>query len=193
MSARKSKKIDSQYVSNAAFYYLGRFNSTEANLRKVLERKIIKRRGVSEEHGYSLNDDEHRLIEDAVRKCHSYGYLNDQRYAEDRAQTLLHRGKPLRQIGADLKQKGVGDDVLSAVLANLDQSAPDTDRFAAARYAKRRRFGAFKSARTEDISDVDEKQLAAMARAGFSYETAKEILSADLDILHEILESAELS
>ena len=200
-------QIDASYILNAAFHYLGRFSSSEANLRKTLTRKIQRRKKKLQEavdiddHTlvidiHSLTEEEEGWIEEAVTKCRDYGYVDDHRYAEQRAQNLLLRGKPPRQIKQDLKHKGIAEDIIAIALAKLERPIPcdqqqhwNADLFAAVRYIKRRRLGAFSAVGREKPF---EKQLASMARAGFSYEISKQVLALSLERLMDIIDSTEL-
>lgn len=178
---RKPKKVTAGYLERAALHYLGRFSSSEQNLRQVLERKIRRR-------SESPATDEHKVwIEEVVRKCVKYGYLNDETYAARRAELLQRRGKPLRSIGMDLHQKGIDGELAKQVLAELDgEGAGDADARAAAMYVKRRRFGPYRREGTETPEKI-EKELAAMMRAGFHYELARKTLTLDMDAIADLL------
>jgi regulatory protein len=178
---RKPKKVTAGYLERAALHYLGRFSSSEHNLRQVLERKIYRRSEspVTEEHkGW---------IEDVVRKCIKYGYLNDETYAARRGELLQRRGKPVRSIGMDLHQKGIDSELVKQVLAQLEgETEGGADARAAAMYVKRRRFGPYRREST-DLSEKVEKELAAMMRAGFHYELARKTLALDTEAIADLL------
>jgi regulatory protein len=55
-------------------------------------------------------------IETAIEKCREYNYLDDQRYARERAKSLLRNGKGVgRKVLLDLRRKGI--DEVTAVQA----------------------------------------------------------------------------
>lgn len=53
----------------------------------------------------------------AVERCYEYRYLDDHRYALGRARTLMRNGKGVgERILADLRQRGIADDLARAAL-----------------------------------------------------------------------------
>lgn len=183
--ARK-KKVTAAYLERAALHYLGRFSSSEKNLRDVLIRKIRRR---NESHSPPTNE-QLAWVETVVSKCVRYGYVNDESYAMQRAELMLRRGKPVRSIRQDLRHKGIDDLVMGRVLEALDDGKDvGADRRAAAAYIRRRKFGAFR----RPVSDAglleakEEKELAAMARAGFGYSLARELLSLGQEEISDLL------
>ncbi len=180
---KKLKKITEGYVERAALHYLGRFSSTEDNLKRVLTRKVKRRL----EEGQPLSSAHVSWIEHVVKKCVSYGYVDDAQYAKNRYESLLRKGKPLRTIKHDLHYKGVPSDVANALFESLeDEPDQNIDVSAAAAYVKRRRFAAFR--RADKLSDEKiEKEKAAMMRAGFSYKIVQDIMQASEDELRDLL------
>lgn len=180
---RVPKKVTESYLERAAIHYLGRFSSTEANLRAVLERKI-KRRTMDNS---PPSDEERGWIDAVVTKCIRYGYVDDEAYARQRVEMLVRRGKPTRMIGQDLRHKGVPEAVATAAIREFDEEAEeDADRQAAAAYVRRRRFGAFRRP-DRNTEDRLEKEKASMMRAGFSYGIVRDILEASEDEIMALL------
>lgn len=174
-TASARKKVTAGYIERAALHYLGRFNSSEKNLRVVLSRKV-RRRNID---NASPSTEQLSWIDDVVRKCVRYGYINDLQYAQQRAALLLRRGKPVHAISQDLRHKGIANDEIQKVLEQLSsESGENANQLAAASYVKRRRFGSFR----RPLNDPDEqcakreKELASMARAGFGYELSSQVL-----------------
>ena len=179
----KPKKISEGYLERAALHYLGRFSSTEANLRTVLERKVRRRL----EDGQEVSPEHREWIATVAQKCVKYGYVDDSLYAKSRYESLLRKGKPLRVISQDLRYKGVPQDIIQNLLASV-QEEPDIDvnLSAAAAYAKRRRFGPFRRADRYSEEKV-EKEKAAMMRAGFPYQMVLRILNASEEEVIQLL------
>ncbi len=76
-----------------------------------------------------------------------------------------------------LARKWVAAAVIEEAVEGLAENHRDPDLAAALTYARRRRFGPY---RTRQINDKErEKELAALARAGFSYAIAARIIAAD--------------
>jgi regulatory protein len=191
MKQQRFKKVSAGYIERAALHYLGRFSSSEANLRAVLERKVRRRNQAnnndSDENyshkGDDINTEHMSWIDDVVSKCVKYGYIDDVRYADERSRGLLRKGKPLRTIKLDLVSKGISPEVISNAIAALELHETiegkeiDADLFAAISFVKRRRFGPFR----REMSDIDanlkfKKELASMARIGFGFDLAKKVL-----------------
>jgi len=176
-----TKKVSEGYLERAALHYLGRFSSTEANLKQVLERKVRHRNLENS----PATDEQLKWIESVAAKCVRLGYVDDAVYAEQRFNGLLRKGKPLRSIAQDLRHKGVSSDIIEAILSSAqDNGEPDVT--AAAAYARRRRFGPFRRA-VQDVDAKLEKEKAAMMRAGFSYGLVQKILSSTEDDLINLL------
>ncbi|WP_417457440.1 regulatory protein RecX [Kordiimonas sp.] len=178
------KKVTAGYLERAALHYLGRFSTTEENLRKVLERKVRRR---NEGHA-APTDEQTTWINEVVEKCVKYGYVDDEVYARQRSESLLRKGKPPRQILQDLRFKGVDEGTATAAVDDLedDDVGADATRRAAAAYVRRRRFGPFRRP-LADPSEKREKEIAAMMRVGFPYGIVVETLDGTEEDLLELL------
>jgi regulatory protein len=179
---KKKKPVTEAYLERAALHYLERFSSTEANLCRVLERKVRRRL-----EGESPTREHISWIEACAAKCVKLGYVDDGRYAIVRFESLLRKGKPLRTIGQDLRYKGVSQELVAEILsAAREDEDKDPDLQAAAAYVRRRRFGPFR--RPDRMTDDKiEKEKAAMMRAGFSYQLVKRVMEATEDELVSLL------
>ncbi|HUT49626.1 MAG TPA: regulatory protein RecX [Alphaproteobacteria bacterium] len=166
------RKATPKSLENAALYYLGRFASSAANLRRVLMRRVERS---ARAHGTD-RDEGAAAIDDIVARFEASGLLNDRAYAEARAGTLHRRGASARKIRAMLKQKGVAQDDIEAALSALRDAAADPEFAAAVTLARRRRLGPFRPA--PDREARREKDLAALARAGFGYGIARQVIEA---------------
>jgi len=160
------KQITPAYLERAAISYLERHASSGANLRRILARKAQRRSGGPPEEEILM------LIDQVVEKAVRSGLVDDRIYAETKTASLLRRGASARLVGARLAAKGLDRDIVGAVLS---EAAPD--EFAQARrYAERRRLGPYRS-----VPDPArrERDLAALARAGFSYRAASAALDGE--------------
>lgn len=162
---RIPRKIDAAYLERAALYYLERFASSSENLKRVLKRKIDRRAKARGENAAEF----YALIDPLVERYVASGLVNDAVYAQAQVASLRRRGGSKRMIAAKMQVKGIKGEALEAAI-----SADDTDELQAAKnYARRRRLGKW---RTKAREDFHEKDLAALARAGFSYTHAKQAL-----------------
>lgn len=179
------RKPTPERLANIALHHLERFASSAENLRRVLERRAAK----AARHHPDLDMTQVRgwidaLIERYVRS----GLLDDRAYGEGRARALLARGASPRMIRLKLREKGVAADDIDTALAALEDEHADPEWAAAVRLAKRRRLGPFGDpAKRAERRDRD---LAALARAGFSYDLAKRVIEAeDAEALEETPEA----
>lgn len=152
-----SRPVTRESLQEAALRYLERRGASRKQLERALQRKVLRA---------EVDADEGRQwIALALEFCDEHGYLNDERFAEDKAKAMRRRGSSTRKIRAKLSENGIAGEVLSETLAAEDDAA---ELEAARRYAQRRRF--------DGDAEKFDKQLASMARAGFGYAIAKRVL-----------------
>ncbi len=161
-------KIEVGLLERWALAYLGRYASTAENLRRVLQRRVRRRFGEDAEAMRLAAPLIDQVIE---RYCHS-GLIDDAAYAVRRAETLHQRGDLLAKICARLVAKGVTGAIATDALAALRAAAADPDLVAACAFARRRRLGPYRSGNI-----APERELAALARAGFSRRIAEIVLA----------------
>lgn len=169
------KKVTPTYLENAALYYLERFASSKENLRRVLERKVIR-----SAHAHGTDPQEgHAWIDDLLKRFERSGLLDDAAYAAMRATSLRRQGNSSRAIYNKLLQKGVAADTIERALNDVDEQndSPNSELAAAVRLAKKRRFGPWRE-NADARSERRERDLAALARAGFSYDIAIRVIDA---------------
>lgn len=171
--ARKlPRKVTAQHLENVALHYLGRFSASSTHLRQVLMRRVDR---AARAHG--SDPAEARPWVDALieRFCRS-GLLDDAAYAAGKAKSLRRRGTSRAVIGQTLRAKGVSGDQVQTTLSTLDEASGsdgvDGERIAAARLAQRKRLGPFRAEATR--AALRDRDLAALARAGFSYQIARQ-------------------
>lgn len=175
------KPITARYLENAATFYLERYPSTAEGLRRVLNRRVRK----AEMADAPIIDNVKQTIDAIVARFVDAGVIDDKAFAQTKARSLHRRGSSTRQTRQRLKLAGIDEDVLDQAMAGLDQEL-DTDPRqrewqAAVALARRRRLGPF---RDKDRKEHRNRDLAAMARAGFEYELARKVIdAADRDII----------
>lgn len=167
-SRRLPGPVTPAYLQRAALAYLERFASSADNLRRVLTRRIERRCRLRGEDSAEFV----ALVEDVVRRSLSSGLLDDRRYAEGRVASLRRRGASARLIGAKLCSKGVSREVATEAIG--ENAAAEHE--AAWALARRRRLGPYRAGGRPAFR---EKDLAAMARAGFAFALAKSVIDAD--------------
>lgn len=177
ITRKRPRKISPKYLENAAVYYLQRFSSTIAGLRKALVRKID--RSVREHGGTRA---EHLpAVEEVLQKLERSGLLNDQSFALHKADSLRAAGRSTRVISLKLRQKGVPTALANTHVARVKNEISDDD--AARVFARKKRLGPFRRATDAAMrKERRQKDLAAMARAGFSYDVAKRVVDGEGDV-----------
>ena len=167
------KKATARHLENAALYYLRRFASSTENFRRVMLRRVERSARV---HGTDREEGA-ATIEALIQRFSSAGLLDDSTYAGGRALSLFRRGTSERATRAALKSKGLEDDIIDAALASLSDQAAEPELAAACALARRRRLGPYRPIPTSE--EQREKDLAALARAGFAYGVARAVVDAD--------------
>jgi regulatory protein len=166
---KQPRKVSPRYLENAALHYLKRYSATVSQLKRVLVRRVdrsIRFHGGDRAEALGWVD---TLSEKLIRN----GLINDQTYAEQKAHSLRASGRSARVIAQKLRMKGVAADVVQQKLAEATAEVPED---AAARiWARKKRLGPFRrDARTRE--ENRQRDLAALARAGFSFSIAKKII-----------------
>lgn len=170
---RPPKPATAERLHKAALHYLERYASSAENLRRVLQRRVERSARL---HGTDRAEAA-GWIDTIVARLTAAGLLDDRAYAEGRAVSLHRRGASLRKIAGALRQKGLDDDAIENALRVLAEEQPAPDLAAAVRLAQRRRLGPWRDpAKREERRDRD---LAALARGGFSYELARRVVDAE--------------
>nr|WP_210274841.1 RecX family transcriptional regulator [Methylobacterium fujisawaense] len=167
-------------MERAALHYLERYSASTEMLRRTLARRVQKRARARGEDPALFTD----LVTTTVARAVSAGLVDDARFADTRLATLRRRGTSSRGVSAKLAAKGVPRDVVEAAMLAERDALPDGEAEAiedqAARaYAKRRRLGPYR--RPDQRAAHRDRDLAAMARAGFAYDLARRVVDLEPD------------
>lgn len=162
------RKITPQRLKNIALYYLKRFESSVANLRSVLQRRV-------NDYAYQNKEfdrgEAYQWIEDILADFQRYGYLNDSRYAEVKVKDYMSAGKSVRYIKGKMREKGIDEEILSALLEDQEY-----DEFEAAlKLAKKKHIGPFRKDE-EARFENRQKDMGTLVRAGFSYDVVQRVV-----------------
>jgi regulatory protein len=189
-SVKKPRKITERSIENAALFYLQRFATSAENLKRVLMRKVhrsarIHGAGSDGAAGNEAVENGARIVDGVIGRLQRAGLLDDHKYAEARAMTLHRRGMSAGRIRVRLVQKGVDTEAAQRALmmlaaetaADLPGADPSAiDLAGAVNLTRRRRLGPFRS--PADRPRMREKDLATLARSGFSYPLAVKVIDA---------------
>lgn len=168
---RQPPAVTPAALEAAALHYLERYASSVENLRRVLMRRIERavRAGVVE------REEGRARVAAVVERLQARRLIDDAAYADGRARSLSRQGRSRAVIKRTLAAKGVVSDAIDAALDTLADSG-ETDVQAAVRFARRRRLGPFRAAK--ERAAKRDRDLAALGRAGFSYEVARRVVDA---------------
>ena len=124
-------------------------------------------------------------IDAIIARHKKSGALNDLAYAQTKINSLRRVGRSARAIQQKLGHAGVNKEIIKNALAGGEDGLdPAEIEIQAARaLARRRRLGPFRPGKTEPVRY--RKDLAALARAGFSLDVARQVLSEDRERMAE--------
>jgi regulatory protein len=144
-----------------ALRYVGKYATSRAKLVGYLVRKVRERGwdGAGEPGLDALAD----------RFC-ALGYVDDAAYALAKSRSLSSRGYGKRRLEEKLRLTGVAEEDSAAARENSEREAVSS----AVRYAERRRIGPFGDSSADP--NRRERSLAAMIRAGHSFQLARIIV-----------------
>jgi regulatory protein len=171
-AGRPPPRLTAASLQRAALAYLERYASSRENLRRVLRRRIDRRCRLRGEDPEPF----HPLVEEVLERCARAGLLDDARYAEAGIASLRRRGGSIRTIRARLASRGVDRETIAAALAAEDVDEQATEEAAAHALARRRRLGPYRAGGRERWR---EKDIAALARAGFSFDLARRVIGGE--------------
>ncbi len=180
LSRRRHDKIPTlQSLENVALFYLSRFAASEGSLRRVLKNKL-RRVALRNPQFAADQANQNQLceaIEAIIQKHKKTGVINDEAYAGMKIASLRRAGRSARAIKQKLAQKGLARGTIEQA---FDRGAEE-ENFEVAEFkaalslAKRRRLGAYRKSKSDP--EQNKKDLATLARAGFSLAIARRALN----------------
>ncbi|KAA0972280.1 regulatory protein RecX [Aureimonas fodinaquatilis] len=154
------------WLMRVAIAHLARYPASAAHLETVLARRIVMK-------GFA-REGSAELIRQTIERLKELQFLNDDAFAEARLATLRRRGASTAMAKARLADKGIDRETVERAMAGDETD----ERQAAENYARRRRLGPH---RVKDRAERRERDIAAMARAGFPIQISKAVIDADPD------------
>jgi regulatory protein len=159
---KRPQPLDAERLRALALAYVGRYATSCARLAAYLNRKIGERGWI----------DEHTPPVDAIiTQFQSLGYVDDEAFARTRGESLLRRGYGPNRMKISLRVSGIESEIIDRMV-NVDA---DEALSAALVFARRKRIGPY--AREAISPDNRQKMIAALLRAGHSYDVSRKILS----------------
>ncbi len=155
--------MDEKKLLKYAVDYLSKYDSSKINLVNILKRKILRLQTTNYKKRKLIN-----LIESIIIKLEKNKFIDDNRYSSTKILSLSNSGKSKNFIFNYLIKKGVNK---SQIQNNLNLAQQDNENWelnSAKIFAKKKKL--------LEKNQSYEKNLAKMARAGFSYDICKKIL-----------------
>jgi regulatory protein len=146
-----------------AIYYLSKYSSSKKNLEFILKKKI-RRLSDEKQIRFQLYND----IQPIIEKLENLNIINDKLFVESKLQSLQYQAKSKNYIKRYLLQKGINKELIEEEISLFYKNNKNLEKENAFKFAKKRNL--------LDNDNDYQKKLSKMARAGFSYDIAKEIL-----------------
>jgi regulatory protein len=159
---KRAQPLDEERLRALALAYVGRYATSCARLVGYLNRKIAER-------GWS--DEGTPPVDAIVMQFQTLGYVDDEAFAKTRSESLLRRGYGPNRLKVSLRVSGIGTDIIDRAAAVDDENA----LAAAMVFARRKRIGPY--AKEPITQDNRQKMIAALLRAGHSYDVSRKILA----------------
>ena len=159
-----TKPITEQRLYNTTLFYLERFDASSLKVQQMLEKRIQKEKLKG------------AIIQNVIEKMVHLGYINDTRFATNHIRQLALQGKSKSFILNKLSQAGIKKEEALNILNQFEEENESSDLKRAEKWLKKHKKGQFRS---KDASLFYQKDLAALARAGFNYETAQQALKSN--------------
>jgi len=155
--------VDEKRLLKYAVDYLSKYDSSKINLVNILKRKILRLQVTNYEKRKLIN-----IIENIIIKLEKNKFIDDDRYSSTKILSLSNSGKSKNFIFNYLIKKGVNKSQIQNNLNLVQQDNENWELNSAKIFAKKKKM--------LEKNQSYEKNLAKMARAGFSYDICKKIL-----------------
>ncbi len=166
--AKRPPNVTRVGLEGAALRYLERFDCSVARLKKVLTERVVK----AARAGVEGAAEAPAIVAQILARYQESGLLNDERFAKNFAERQRDRGGSRRVIEQKLRARGIQSATVEQLLPRHESAASEFE--AAQAFARRRRLGPHRKPETRD--EFRRKDLMAMARAGFDYDTASRVI-----------------
>ena len=166
---KKDLETSIDEIRNFAYAYLEKYSPSKQQLRTYLFIKLIKinQRKSSKKQIFNLNDTVITSLEDQK-------LLSDKYYSNAKSKSLLKKGYSLNKIRYNLIKKGIEEKYIKDSISKIKENESDPDFFSAIKICRRRRIGPCREESNRPL--FYKKDIAILARSGFSYEVSKRVL-----------------
>ena len=166
---KKTLEVTVEEMRNFAFNYIEKFAPSKQQLKTYLLKKYLKSKIPSVKKS-NIND----LIDIVVEDLEKSKFINDKFYSESKAKSLIQRGSSINKIRKYLFSKGVGEKYIKNTIEKIQTNNDDQDFFSAVKICKKKRIGPNRDEANREL--FYKKDIAILARNGFSFETSKRVM-----------------
>jgi len=172
---RPTPPLTVNWLVTEAMRHLQRWPASEQRVRRLLWDRVKRAQSF---HG-GTKSEAAPLVSEAMASLVAQRVLDDGRLAELWVDSLMRRGTSRRMIVQKLRLKGIASDHITAAIEGYESDdGVDPEYASAMAYAKRRRLGVYRKP-VDESYERRQKDLASMARAGFAYSVAQDVLKGD--------------
>ena len=172
MQSKEYSKIDlSKKLMNKAMFYLSKYATHSKKLEKILLNYVIKNNFVI------LDSLKNEMINNTIKKCKDFGYLDDDLYAQNKAKKMYQNGKSKKFSLMNLIILGIEKNIALEAINNVYGNDIESNYRSALNFIKRKKIGLVFSINEEEFNLNFQKWMAMMSRAGYDYNLSNKILN----------------
>ena len=156
--------MDEKRLLKFAVQYLSKYDSSKKNLSDVLKRKIFRLNINGLQKNQLINS-----LGNILLKLEKNKLIDDNKYSVSKILSLSSAGRSKKYIYNYLIKKGINKIAIQDNLKTFQENNHNWELISAKLFARKKRL--------LESNDSYEKKLSRMARAGFSYDICKKVLS----------------
>tara|TARA_Y100001970_G_scaffold184068_1_gene223863 strand:+ start:4827 stop:5390 length:564 start_codon:yes stop_codon:yes gene_type:complete len=180
----KNKKKSFEYtveeMRKFSFAYLEKYSPSKQQLKTYLLKKYLK-----SSSSKVKKKDLIELIEEVISDLEKNKFINDKFYSDTKAKNLIQRGSSINKIRNYLLSKGINNKYIKETIENINSNNDDQDFFSAIKLCKKKRIGP--SRPDENRSLFFKKDIAILARNGFSFDISKRVMDITKEEYNKII------
>ena len=166
---KKNLETKIEEIRNFAYVYIEKYSPSKQQLRTYLFKKLIKIQQKT-----SSKKEIFDLIDSVINTLVDQKFLNDKYYSDAKSKVFYRKGYSLNKIRYSLIKKGIDQKYIQDSISKIKENESDPDFFSAIRICKKKRIGPNREENNRSL--FYKKDIAILARSGFSYETSKKVL-----------------
>tara|TARA_Y100000590_G_C15199323_1_gene818049 strand:+ start:95 stop:655 length:561 start_codon:yes stop_codon:yes gene_type:complete len=171
---KKNLEATVEEIRKFAYTYLEKYSPSKQQLKTYLFKKLLKK----SEKIYNKKEI-FNLIDIVIGSLLDQKLISDKIYSDAKSKAFLKRGYSLNKIRYNLIKRGINEKYIKASISKIKENEADHDFFSAIKICKRRRIGASREENNRPL--FYKKDIAILARSGFSYEISKKVLDLPKD------------